>query len=77
MGDIVVQNPAGDSGQLQVRAGDKVLFAIGLGAVGAVEDRFARALQFTSADGLVLAVECQNPAGADCTPSITFSGGIA
>lgn len=75
--DIVVQNPAGDSGQLQVRAGNTVLFEFGLSTLGAVDDRFAKALQFTPADGLVLAVECQNPAGVDCTASITFSGGLA
>lgn len=75
--DIVLQNPAGDTGRLQVRAGGTVLFEFGLGTVRSVDERFAKALQFTSDDGLVLAVECQNPAGTDCTASITFSGGLA
>jgi hypothetical protein len=75
--DIVLQNPAGDTGRLQVRAGDTVLFEFGLGTVGSVDERFAKALPFTPANGLVLAVQCQNPAGADCTASITFTGGLA
>jgi hypothetical protein len=72
--DLVLQNPLGDSGILQVRAGSTVLFNFGLANFRSVDYHFVQALTFTKAHPLVLAVECKNTTKTNCTAGLSFSG---
>jgi hypothetical protein len=76
--DIVFQNPAGDTGQLQIRRGDTVLYQIGLANFRDYDYHFVTPLQFTAGQQVVLAVQCLTPGGgaANCTPAASFSGFI-
>lgn len=72
--DIVLENPVGDSGILQIRSGTKVLFTFGLANFRSIDYHFVQPLVFTKAGPLVLAVQCQNPGGKACTDGLSFSG---
>jgi hypothetical protein len=74
--DIVFQNPAGDSGQLQVRRGDTVLYQIGLANFRDYDYHFVTPLRFTAGQQVVLAVQCQaaGSGAANCSPAASFSG---
>jgi hypothetical protein len=72
--DILLQNPRGDSGFIQVRRAGRVLFEYGLNNFRDMDLHFVEPPRFTSAAPLVVAVSCQNPAGKHCTPSAYFSG---
>jgi hypothetical protein len=75
--DIVLQNPLGDTGLLQVRAGSTVLFVFGLANFRSIDYHFVQPLVFTSSAPLVLAVECQNTGGKACTDGLSFSGTLS
>jgi hypothetical protein len=73
--DLVLQNPLGDNGILQIRAGSTVLFNFGLANFRSIDYHFVQALTFTKAHPLVLAVECKNtPGTTNCTAGLSFSG---
>jgi hypothetical protein len=73
--DIVFQNPEGDTGQLQVRRGDTVLYQIGLANFRDYDYHFVTPLRFTSGQQVTLAVQCLTAGnGANCTPAASFSG---
>jgi hypothetical protein len=73
--DIVLENPLGDTGLLQIRAGSTVLFVFGLANFRSIDYHFVQPLAFTHSVPLVLAVECQNPGGGKaCTAGLSFSG---
>jgi hypothetical protein len=72
--DIVLENPLGDTGLLQVRAGSTSLFVFGLANFRSIDYHFVQPLVFTHAAPLVLAVECQNPGTTACTDDLSFSG---
>src|SRR5579875_3328399 len=72
--DIVLENPVGDNGLLQVRAGASILFEFGLANFRSLDYHFVQALQFTPAAPLTLAVQCANPHGKACTAALSFSG---
>lgn len=74
--DIVLENPMGDSGLLQIRAGKAVLFEFGLADFRSVDYHFVQALRFTSAAPLTLAVQCANSGGKHCTAGLSFSGAL-
>jgi hypothetical protein len=77
--DIVLQNPLGDTGLLQVRSGSTVLFVFGLANFRSIDYHFVQPLVFTSSAPLVLAVQCQTPGtGAKaCTDGLSFSGTLS
>lgn len=72
--DMVLQNPSGDSGTLQIRRGSTVLFVFGLENFRDVDYHFVQPLRFTAKDPVTLAVDCQNPGTTKCTPSAYFDG---
>lgn len=72
--DIVLENPMGDSGLLELRSGTHTLFDFGLADFRSLDYHFVRALQFTSTAPLTLAVQCGDTAGKHCTPAVSFSG---
>lgn len=75
--DIVLENPMGDSGLLQIRAGSRTLFEFGLADFRDLDYHFVQALQFTPAAPLTLAVQCADAGGKHCTAALSFSGILA
>jgi hypothetical protein len=73
--DLVLQNPRGDSGILQVRRGDDVLFEVGLDNFRDLDYHFIQPVRFSHEQAVVVAVDCRNPVEA-CTPSVYFTGQI-
>jgi type II secretory pathway pseudopilin PulG len=71
--DIVFQNPASDSGTLQVRRGSDVLLSIGLQNFRDLDYHFIAPIVFAAGQPVTLAVECLN-ATASCTPAAYFAG---
>jgi len=72
--DVVLQNPQGDTGELQVRAGSTTLIQLGLANFRNIDYHFAQPIVFTTVAPLVLAVQCQNPGGKACADKLSFSG---
>jgi hypothetical protein len=72
--DIVLENPLGDTGLLQIRAGGKTLFTFGLANFRSIDYHFVQPLVFNTASPLVLAVQCQNAGGKACSDELSFSG---
>jgi hypothetical protein len=73
--DLVLQNPRGDSGILQVRRGNDVLFEVGLDNFRDLDYHFIQPVRFSHEQPVVVAVDCRNPSDA-CTPSVYFTGQI-
>lgn len=72
--DIVLQNPRGDSGILTIRRGDTVLLEFGLENFRDVDYHLIQPARFSREEPVVIGVECRNPGGAACTPSVYFTG---
>jgi hypothetical protein len=73
--DLVLQNPAGDTGTLRIQRGKDVLFEFGLENFRDLDYHLIQPMEFTSTDDVVVAVSCRNDAD-DCTPSVYFTGRI-
>ena len=74
--DMVLQNPRGDSGILQVRRGDDVLFEVGLDNFRDLDYHFIQPVRFSQDQAIVVAVDCRNPGTTACTPAVYFTGQI-
>jgi hypothetical protein len=72
--DIVLENPLGDTGLLQIRQGSTSIFVFGLANFRSIDYHFVQPLVFTHSAPLVLAVECQNTGTTACTDGLSFSG---
>jgi hypothetical protein len=72
--DLVLQNPLGDTGTMQIRSGTTELFEFGLANFRSIDYHFVQALIFNSAHPLILAVQCKNPGKTNCTAGFSFSG---
>ena len=72
--DLVLENPLGDTGLLEVRSGTTTLFEFGLANFRSIDYHFVQPLVFTSSAPLILAVQCQNTGGKACTDGLSFSG---
>jgi hypothetical protein len=72
--DLVLENPAGDTGTMQIRSGTTTLFEFGMANFRSIDYHFVQSLIFTSAHPLVLAVQCQNTGKTHCTAGFSFSG---
>lgn len=72
--DLVLQNPMGDSGILQVRAGNTALLEFGLDNFRNLDLHYVQQLVFTTKAPLVIAVECLNTTATNCTAAVSFSG---
>lgn len=71
--DLVLQNPAGDTGTLRIQRGDDVLLVFGLENFRDLDYHFLQAVAFTPDEPIVVDVDCKNPNG-NCTPSVYFAG---
>ncbi|MEU7617218.1 hypothetical protein AB0B27_14140 [Micromonospora rifamycinica] len=72
--DIVLQNPHGDTGLLQVRRGDTVLLETGLNNFRDLDYHFVQPLRFSAGQPVTVAVKCANPGTTACTPAAYFAG---
>jgi hypothetical protein len=69
--DLVLQNPNGDSGRLQVRRGDTVLLVVELSNFRDLDYHFVAPVVFTASETLVISAECTSES---CTPGMYFAG---
>ncbi len=68
--DILLQNPAGDSGRVTILRGDQVLFQLALESFRDLDFHFVTPLVFPSESELRFRVDCTNrPAGPTTTPA--------
>lgn len=73
--DVVLQNPGGDAGDLEIRRGDAVILRVNLSNFRDLDYHFVSPLSFKADQELVMAVSCTNPAeGPRCTPAAYFAG---
>ncbi|MGW5050220.1 COG1470 family protein [Actinokineospora sp. NPDC004072] len=75
--DILLQNPRGDLGLLQLRRGDRVLLEVGLNNFRDLDYHLVQPWTFAPGEQLVLAIICEDPATESCTPAASFSGRLA
>ncbi len=74
--DIVLQNPAANTGSLRVKRGDQVLLEVGLENFRSQDFHFVTPITFSGDQKLVLEAQCTGATAggtADCTPSALFS----
>lgn len=69
--DIVLQNPAGNTGTLRVQRGDTALLVVELGNFRDLDYHFVAPIVFTTGQKLVLSADCTSPG---CTPGAYFAG---
>jgi hypothetical protein len=69
--DIVLQNPAGETGSLQIRRGDTALLVTELGNFRDLDYHFVAPIVFSAGQKLVLSADCTS---ATCTPGAYFAG---
>lgn len=69
--DIVLQNPAGESGPLQIRRNGTALLVVDLANFRDLDYHFVAPIVFTSGQKLELNAECTSPT---CTPGAYFAG---
>jgi hypothetical protein len=76
LGDMVLQNPRGDTGILRITVGDKVILETGLANYRDLDYHYVNALRVVPNQPVAVAVSCAAPgSGAkQCTPSVSFSG---
>ncbi|MEU4569431.1 hypothetical protein [Micromonospora sp. NPDC023956] len=72
--DIVLQNPHGDAGVLQIRRGDTVLLETGLNNFRDLDYHFVQPLKFSADQPVTVAVKCTNPGTTPCAPAAYFAG---
>ena len=80
--DIVLENPQGDTGQIQVLRGNDILFQVGLGNFRDLDYHFVSPILFKQPNQqLKVTVACTQPGGTppagSCIPAVTFSGVFA
>ena len=76
--DVLLQNPAGDAGTLEVRRGDKVMLRVNLANFRDLDYHFVSPIVFNGGEDVVLFVQCGNPPdpapGVNCTPAAYLTG---
>lgn len=73
--DLVLQNPSGDSGSIEIRRGSTVLLTFGLENFRDVDYHFVQPAEFTTDEPFTVAVDCTNATGA-CSPAVYLSGQV-
>lgn len=76
--DIVFQNPAGDTGTIEVLRAGTVVLRVGLQNFRDLDYHFVVPLHYQVGEALTIRVDCNNvapaPVTADCSSAATFSG---
>lgn len=71
--DLVLQNPAGDTGRLRIQRGEEILLVFGLENFRDLDYHFIQPAKFVTDAPIVVSVDCKNPTD-NCTPSVYLSG---
>ncbi|MFF4369373.1 hypothetical protein [Streptomyces sp. NPDC001594] len=71
--DLKIDNPKDDNGTIELRRDNEVLYAFSL-RDAKKEWHWTQPLTFTEGQKIVLAVNCTNGAGKNCTPAVELSG---
>jgi hypothetical protein len=74
--DVLLENPAGDTGTMNIQNGNKPLFEFALTDFRDLDYHFVQPLVFTAAHPLEIVVSCQNTGSTKCTPALSFSGTV-
>lgn len=76
IGDLVLQNPRGDTGFLRIVLGDDVVLETGLANFRDLDYHYVNALHVAADKPVVVEVNCTTAGagGPSCTPSVSFSG---
>lgn len=69
--DIILQNPAGEAGRLEIRRGDTALLVVELANFRDLDYHFVAPIVFGPGQQLVLSAACTSPT---CTPGAYFAG---
>jgi hypothetical protein len=73
--DLILQNPRGDAGILQLRQGDTVILEEGLANFRDLDFHYVVPIHVNPNQPVVIAVNCTKAgSGTTCTPSASFSG---
>ncbi|MGH9246124.1 MAG: hypothetical protein ACRD29_17795 [Acidimicrobiales bacterium] len=73
--DIAFQNPNGDTGRMQIRRNNVVIYEIGLANFRDYDHHVQTPMRFVAGDDIVVAVECVTAGtGGSCTPAASFFG---
>lgn len=72
--DLLLENPQGDTGLLQIRIGTTPIVVEQLADYRSMPESLVQPFVFTHADPLVIAVKCQNTGATSCSDDVTFSG---
>jgi hypothetical protein len=74
--DVLLENPAGNNGTIDIRSGTSPLFEFALADFRDLDYHFVQPLVFTSTHPLEITVACASGGSAKCTPALSFSGTI-
>ncbi|HEX6525014.1 MAG TPA: hypothetical protein VF070_34175 [Streptosporangiaceae bacterium] len=74
--DVLLENPAGDNGTLNIQSGASPLFEFALADFRDLDYHFVQPLEFSSGHPLEIVVACANTGSARCTPALSFSGSV-
>jgi hypothetical protein len=74
--DLQLQNPAADSGYLEVRRGDQVVYRAGLDNFRDLSQPYVTPVRFNKGQKVTVAIQCLNPAPEKrrCTAAVTIVG---
>jgi hypothetical protein len=77
--DLQMQNPAADSGYLEIRRGDQVVYRAGLDNFRDLDQPYVTPVRFAKGQKVVVAIQCLNPAPEKrpCTAAVTVVGKTA
>jgi hypothetical protein len=74
--DLQLQNPAADSGYLEVRRGNQVVYRAGLDNFRDLDQPYVTPVRYAKGQKVTVAIQCTNPAPAKrpCTAAVTVVG---
>ncbi len=74
--DLQLQNPAADSGYLEVRRGNQVVYRAGLDNFRDLDQPYVTPVRYAKGQKVTVAIQCLNPAPAKrpCTAAVTVVG---
>jgi hypothetical protein len=73
--DVLLENPAGNTGTMNIQSGASPLFEFALADFRDLDYHFVQPLVFTTAHPLQIVVACTGT--TKCTPALSFSGTVA
>jgi hypothetical protein len=75
--DVLLENPAGNTGTMDIQSGGSPLFEFALADFRDLDYHFVQPLVFTATHPLEIVISCTDTGTAKCTPALSFSGTLA